>query len=81
MFALRVDGDWFRVSVADGSIDIAHGRTDRASVTLETDAETLRSVGFGREPITAAERDGRLAVRGDRRLAERFGRMFPVPAG
>jgi DNA-binding HxlR family transcriptional regulator len=81
VFALRVDGDWFQVSVADGSIDIAHGRTDRASVTLETDAETLRSVGFGREPITAAERDGRLAVRGDRRLAERFGRMFPVPAG
>jgi hypothetical protein len=39
---------------------------------------TLRSVAFGREPITAAERDGRLTVTGDRRLAEGFTRMFPV---
>ena len=81
VFALRVDGDWFRLTVADGSIDVAHGRAERASVTLETDAETLRSVAFGREPISAAERDGRLTVAGDRRLAERFTRMFPVPAG
>jgi hypothetical protein len=81
VFALRVDGDWFRATVADGSIDIVHGRTVRAQVTLETDAATLRSVAFGREPISAAERDGRLTVGGDRRLAECFTRMFPVPAG
>ena len=78
VFALRVDGDWFRLTVADGSIDIAHGRTEHASVTLEADAATLRSVAFGREPISAAERDGRLTVGGDHRLAERFTHMFPV---
>jgi DNA-binding HxlR family transcriptional regulator len=79
--ALRVDGDWFGVTIADGVIDIAHGRAERASVTLETDAETLRAVAFGREPIAAAERTGRLTVGGDRRLAERFMRLFPVAAG
>ena len=42
---------------------------------------TLRSVAFGRELVTGAERDGRLAVTGDRRLAERFARMFPLPHG
>ena len=47
---------------------------------METDAATLRSVAFGREPISAAERDGRLTVGGNRRLAERFTRLFPVPA-
>jgi DNA-binding HxlR family transcriptional regulator len=77
--ALRIDGDWFGVTIVGGSIDIAHGRVERPSVTMETDAETLRSVAFGREPISAAERDGRLAVGGDRRLAERFTGMFPVP--
>jgi DNA-binding HxlR family transcriptional regulator len=81
VFALRIDGDWFRVTVADGSIDIEHGRAERALVSMETDAATLRSVAFGREPISAAELDGRLTVGGDRRLAERFTRMFPVPAG
>jgi DNA-binding HxlR family transcriptional regulator len=78
-FALRIDGDWFGVTVASGSIDIAHGRTEHPDVTFETDVATLRSVAFSREPITAAERDGRLAVHGSRYLAERFTRMFPVP--
>jgi DNA-binding HxlR family transcriptional regulator len=76
-FALRVDGDWFRVTVAGDSIDIAHGRSERPAVTFDTDAATLRSVAFGREPISDAERDGRLTVDGDRSLAERFVRMFP----
>jgi DNA-binding HxlR family transcriptional regulator len=80
VFALRIDGDWFGVTVAGGSIDIAHGRSARPAVTLETDAATLRAVAFGREPIAAAERGGRLTVAGDRELAERFTRMFPVPS-
>jgi len=50
-------------------------------VTMETDVATLRSVAFGREPIAAAERARRLTVEGDRHLAERFTRMFPVPHG
>ena len=75
-FALRVDGDWFRVTVAGNSIHIARGRSERPAVTFDTDAATLRSVAFGREPITDAERDGRLTVDGDRLLAERFARMF-----
>ena len=80
-FALGVDGDWFRVTVAGGAIDITRGRTGHPAVTVETDAATLRSVAFGREPITQAERDGRLTVHGDRHLAERLGQMFPVPDG
>ena len=79
IFALRIDGDWFRVTIAGGSIDIVHGRTEHPTVSLQADAATLRSVAFGREPIAAAERDGRLTVGGDRDLAERFTRMFPVP--
>jgi DNA-binding HxlR family transcriptional regulator len=78
VFALRIDGDWYRLTAADGSIDIARGRAEDAAVTFETDVATLRSVAFGREPVTAAERDGRLTVDGDRHLAGRFARMFPV---
>ena len=78
-FALRIDGDWLRLTAAGGSIAIARGRAEHPAATLETDVATLRSVAFGREPVTAAERDGRLTVSGDRRLAERFTRMFRVP--
>jgi DNA-binding HxlR family transcriptional regulator len=78
-FALRVDGDWYRVTVADQSIDITRARTEQPTLTLETDAATLRSVAFGREQVTEAERDGRMTVIGDRRAARRFARMFAVP--
>ena len=80
-FALRIDGDWYRLTAAGGAIDIDRGRAEDPAVTLEADVATLRSVAFGREPVAAAERDGRLTVEGDRRLAERFARMFPVPPG
>jgi DNA-binding HxlR family transcriptional regulator len=79
-FAVRVDGEWFRIVVANRSIDISRTRTEHPAVTLETDVPTLRSVAFGRESITSAERDGRLALTGDRRLAGHFSRMFPVGA-
>lgn len=78
-FALRVGGEWFRVTVVGDSIDIARGRTEHPEVTFDTDVATLRSVAFGREPISDAERDGRLTVDGDRPLAERFAQMFPIP--
>jgi DNA-binding HxlR family transcriptional regulator len=78
-FALRVDGGWFRVAVTDGSIDIVRGRTEQPTVTFDTDVATLRSVAFGREPVTEAEQAGRLTVTGDRRVAEGFPRMFAVP--
>ena len=79
-FAMRVDGQWFRVTVNGASIDIVAARTERPTATFDTDAATLRAVAFGREPLAQAERDGRLTVHGDRAAAERFTRMFPVPA-
>jgi DNA-binding HxlR family transcriptional regulator len=78
-FGLGIDGHWFALTVGDGSIEVSPGRAEGAAVTFETDVATLRSVAFGREPMSRAERDGRLTVRGDRRLAQQFARMFPVP--
>ncbi|HEY4465986.1 MAG TPA: helix-turn-helix domain-containing protein [Streptosporangiaceae bacterium] len=77
-FGLRIDGQWFGLTVAGGSIAITRGRPREPAATFDTGAATLRSVAFGREAIADAERDGRLAVRGDRARAERFTRMFPV---
>ena len=78
-YALRVDGEWFRMIVKDCSIDIACGRAEHADVSLETDVATLRAVAFGREPLTAAEKAGRLHVTGDRRVATRLPKMFSAP--
>lgn len=78
-YGLRVNSEWYQMSVAGGSMAITQGRPERPAVTLETDAATLRSVAFGRESMAAAERDGRLTVSGDRAAAERFPAMFSVP--
>ena len=78
-YAVRVDGQWFGLTVAGRSIDITPGQPQQPTVTFDTDAATLRAVAFGREPVAAAERDGRLTVDGDRAAAERFTHMFPAP--
>ena len=79
-YALRVDGQWFTLEGAGPSVTIRRGRTGQPAAALAADTATLRSVAFGREPVSAAERDGRLAISGDRGAAERFPRLFAVPA-
>jgi len=80
-YALRVDGQWFTLDVAGPSVAISRGRTGKPAAALAADRATLRSVAFGREPVSTAERDGRLVITGDRDAAERFPRLFAVPAG
>jgi DNA-binding HxlR family transcriptional regulator len=79
-YALRVDGQWFTLDVAGPSVTIRRGRTAQPAAALTADTATLRSVAFGREPVGAAEQDGRLVITGDRAAAERFPRLFAVPA-
>jgi DNA-binding HxlR family transcriptional regulator len=79
-YALRADGQWFTATVAGRSFGITAGRPNQPTVTFDADVATLRAVAFGREPVSAAERDGRLTVSGDRAAAERFTQMFPVPS-
>jgi DNA-binding HxlR family transcriptional regulator len=79
LYALRIDGERFGVSVAGTAIEIARGRPEHAAATFETDVATLRAVAFGREPISRAEEEGRLTITGDRSAAKRVPRLFAVP--
>jgi DNA-binding HxlR family transcriptional regulator len=79
-YALRVDGQWFTLSVAGTSVTISRGRTGQPAVALAAGTATMRSVAFSREPVTAAEQDSRLIITGDRGAADRFPRLFAVPA-
>jgi DNA-binding HxlR family transcriptional regulator len=79
-FALQLDGEWYRITVTGPSIKVARTEAGpRPMASLEADVATLRAVAFGREPVTGAERAGRLKITGDRDAAEAFARMFPVP--
>lgn len=76
--ALGIGGDWYQLAVDGDGLRITHGRPAGPDVTIEADVATLRAVAFGREPLAAAERDGRISVCGDRAAAERFAGMFPL---
>jgi DNA-binding HxlR family transcriptional regulator len=78
--ALRINGECYRLTIKDDSIQVVQARTERPAVSIETDVATLRSITFGGRPLTEAERDGRLRLTGDRATAERFTRLFRVPS-
>lgn len=79
VYAIQMNAESCTVTVAGGSIRIRRGAARDADVTFDTDVTTLRAVAFGRMTSRDAEATGRLRVSGDRRLAARFGRLFPVP--
>jgi DNA-binding HxlR family transcriptional regulator len=80
VYAMRMVGESCTVTVRRATIDIRRGAAPDADVVFDTDVATLRALAFGRVNLSDAEAGGRLRVNGDRRLAARFGRLFPVPA-
>src|SRR4029077_12528281 len=77
-YLVDIDRDAFTVTIAGGTLAIRRGQPAQADATISADAATIRAVAVGRETIAAAERAGRLTVEGDRELADRFTRLFPV---
>lgn len=66
----------FRLSVDDGTIDIARGPASNPDLVLETDPTTLEELAFMGFRVADAERAGKLTVDGDRRLLAKLLRVF-----
>jgi DNA-binding HxlR family transcriptional regulator len=79
VYAIRVDGESCTVTVHGATIGIRRGAEPDADVVFDSDVTTLRAMAFGRVSLSDAEAGGRMGVSGNRRLAARFGRLFPVP--
>lgn len=71
---LDLGADRFAAEIAAGRFRIARGETTDSDAVLTADAGTLQGIVFGGADLPAD------AVTGDRRLAERFVRLFPRPA-
>jgi DNA-binding HxlR family transcriptional regulator len=68
----------FRLTIDDGTIDIARGPADHPDLTLETDPTTLEALAFGGLTVTDAERAGTLKVAGDRDLVDPLFSVFVI---
>lgn len=77
--ALRLDGEHFRVEVADGRIEAERGETPAPDATVDTDPGTLIALLHGYRTLPEALRAGDVAVAGDERVAVRFLGLFPLP--
>ena len=74
----RFNRDRYTARLSNGVIDVAPGERDDEDVLFNGSPDTLATVVYGRTPLAVAEAAG-LQIVGDRGLAERFVRLFPLP--
>ena len=65
--------------IADGVADIAGGEAPDADVVISGSAEDLFDVVRGVTELREAKAAGDFELSGDRKLAERFFGLFPLP--
>jgi DNA-binding HxlR family transcriptional regulator/putative sterol carrier protein len=76
---LRLDGERFRVEIADGAVEAGRGELPGADVVIEGDPVTLLEVLHGHRRLADALAAGTLRLEGDKRAAKRFAQLFPLP--
>lgn len=77
-FVIRAES--FLAHLSDGRIEIARGDIAGADLVLAAPAPVLAATIYGGVPLEALEGEGALRVEGDRKLAERFRALFPLPS-
>ena len=75
----RLGAETFLVRLAEWRIEVERGPIDGADVVFTGTAPIVAAAVYGGVPLDALAADGALRVEGDRALAERFTRLFPLP--
>jgi DNA-binding HxlR family transcriptional regulator len=74
---LRMDGEEFRVEVADGKLEIKPEQVEDPDIVIELDQLAVSDALWGDESLEQVRKDGGLKVEGDLRLAKRLFALFP----
>jgi DNA-binding HxlR family transcriptional regulator len=77
--AFRLGIEAFRVEIADGRLTAARGEPAGADLVVTGPATAVAAAVYGGLTLAALESEGVLALEGDRKLAERFVTLFPLP--
>jgi DNA-binding HxlR family transcriptional regulator len=67
------------VRIADGRLDFARGELTDADLIFEGEPPAIAAAIYGGVPIDALVSQGALKVKGDRRFADIFVGLFPLP--
>jgi DNA-binding HxlR family transcriptional regulator/putative sterol carrier protein len=75
-YQYEIGDNAFHLAVADGSIQLHHGRASDPAVTLATDDRTWADMAAGKTTASAAARAGTLSLRGKPEAVRRMARIF-----
>jgi DNA-binding HxlR family transcriptional regulator len=75
----RLVTDSFLARIADGELHIARGEPDGADVIFTGTAPALAAAVYGKQPLDELAKAGALTTQGDRKVADRFLTLFPLP--
>jgi len=76
---LKFGAESFVVTIADGRIETARGETAGTDVVFDGTPVTLGAAVYDVQPLDALAAAGALTTSGDRKAAERFLTLFPLP--
>jgi DNA-binding HxlR family transcriptional regulator len=79
-YGLRLGEPAFVAHVHDGRLDVSRGVAPDPDATISSDPGTLEEVLWHGRSLPEALRSGAITLTGDRRAAERFLSLFPLPA-
>ena len=75
----RIGDESFRLRLRHGTVEVERGNVEGADLIFTGAATAVAAVVYGGEPLEAMEATGALSIEGDRKLAERFVTLFPLP--
>ena len=73
---VRLSEDRFLVQIAAGGI---RTQPDEADFIFDGEPTIIAAAVYSGEPLTGLEKAGILEIEGDRKLAQRFTILFPLP--
>jgi DNA-binding HxlR family transcriptional regulator len=79
-YELRLGDQRFHARVADGRLEVARGSAEDPDASIDTDTGTLSALLWHGRRLPEALRASDIAIEGSRPAAERFLRLFPLPA-
>jgi DNA-binding HxlR family transcriptional regulator len=75
----RLGRESFTVRIKDGAIDAERGDIGGVDLVVTGAPQAVAAAVYGGVPLAALEAEGALTLAGDRALAARFVRLFPLP--
>jgi DNA-binding HxlR family transcriptional regulator len=79
-YELRLGDQRFHARVADGRLEVARGSAENPDASIDTDTGTLSALLWHGRRLPEALRARDIGIEGSRAAAERFLRLFPLPA-